>query len=160
MNFHHVLISANDKPDKFRCIFCDLSEKDLKRQFIGPYKKGKRILIDGEIIDLHAICRIRLIRTTDTSENELAKLQETSLREIQEFNANSNSVVFISAGRGYDKSDIVEMGQDVTKEFVTGAPGSGGRLEKALSALNNPWLVRIGAGLFVAALAWWLGWRR
>lgn len=95
-----------------------------------------------------------------TGQNDQVKrdaFQERSFREIQEFNRQSGSVTLISVGRGYEPADILEAGEDVTGKYIPGPPGDGAKASLATKVVNHPWIVTIGTGLIVAALAALLG---
>jgi hypothetical protein len=157
MPFYHILIIFADAPSKPQCVLSDLSEQQLQTQFVTPYKKGEDILCGTEVIRVGSIKAVQIIRTDKKSEDERSAIQEQSFNEIQDFNRQSDSLVIISPGYGYEPEDIAEAGMDVTLQYITGAPGhavSGG----ISGLLNNQWVVGIGAGLIVAALVWWFKW--
>lgn len=158
MALYHVLVTTSDKPESFRCILFDLSDDDLKQNFLRPYKRAKSILCGDEVIESRAIKRLKIVRTAASSATELKQLQEKSVREIQEFNRSSESVVLISPGRGHNIEDITDVGEDVTARYVLAPPGEGDAWVVAMSFLNSGWVVAIGGGVVVAALAWWFGW--
>lgn len=157
MSHFHVLLTFEDAPDKPRCIFIDLSEKELKDRFLRPYRSGRSFLCDNEVMEPKRIRSVRIIRTDLKSADELKTIQEKSWKEIEEFNRDSSSVVLISAGRGYDAEDIVEAGSDVTSSYVSGPPGSGDYWRPIATILNHPWISAIGTGIVVAAIVAWLG---
>ena len=57
----------------------------------------------------------------------LKRIQEKSRKHIDELHRSSRAVVFIAKGRGYELEHISEAGEDVTSEFIVGAPGHGDR---------------------------------
>lgn len=157
MALHHVLLTLSESPIKPRCVLSDLSEQQLQTQFVTPYRKGKSTLCGNEVIQVASIKSVQIIRTKQTSEVERSAMQDRSFRDIQKINRQSDSVTIISPGYGYEPEDIVEAGEDVTSQYITGPPGYA-NLGGLREILNNPWVVTIGTGLIVAALAWWLGW--
>lgn len=155
MSYHHILVSFSDEPKKLRCVLSDLPKQDVQKRFATPYSKGKDILCGNEIIHVAKISTVQIIRTDRDIETELSDIQEKSFKEIEEFNRNTESVALISIGRGHDKEDIVEAGVDVTSDFIAGAAGYAST-NKLVRLLHNPWVVRVGGGLILAAiLAWW-----
>lgn len=158
MAFYHVLLTIVDNTDSFRCILSDLSEENLRKQFLQPYRRGNSILCGDEVVESLKIKRLKIIRTLEGSEPALKKLQEESFRRIQEFNRNSNGIAIISPGRGFNLEDVADIGEDVTTQYVSTAPGEGDAWKTVISFLNNGWVVGVGVGLIVAALLWWLGW--
>ena len=157
MPFHHVLLALESEPTKLRCILADLTEKDLKTKFLRPYRKGQNIVCGNEVIPVSQIRKLHIVRTARENETERSALQDRSFKEIQELNKQSESVVLISPGRGYDPEDILEVGEDVTTMFVSGPPGHASAPTTVVRFLNNQWIVAIGTGLIVAALIWWFG---
>jgi hypothetical protein len=157
MAYYHVMLTFQATPDKVRCMFTDLTERDLRTCFLEPYRKGQSFLCGNEIVEPSTIKKVTLVETTRASAAELKDIQEKSWREVEEFNRNS-PIVLVSIGRGYDAEDIAEAGEDVTGRFIAGPPGYGGRWKMLSAVINHPWVLAIGAGLAVAALAYWLGW--
>ena len=159
MAYYHVLLTFQDSPDKVRCMFADLTERDLEARFLVPYRSGKSFLSGNEVVEASRIKKVTILKTNRVSAAELKDIQDKSWKEVQEFNRNSDSMVLISPGRGYDAEDIVEAGNDVTAEFISGPPGHGGGWGVVSAVMNHPWVSAIGTGLAVAALAYWLGWQ-
>jgi hypothetical protein len=157
ISFHHVLIALADKPERLRCVFLDLTEKDLKARFLAPYRSGASILLNGEVIHLRHVVNVRVLRTDRNSEIELKELQDRSYAEIEEFNRRSPNVMLVSPGRGYAPEHIVDVGKDVTEDFVKGAPGHSSPFS-FFDVINHPWTLTIGGGLLIAFLVWWMGW--
>jgi hypothetical protein len=65
--FHHVIVTLGETD---KCLFSDLSEKDLRKRFVRPYRRGRKILSGNEVIDVRAISKLHVIRTVRTSEEE------------------------------------------------------------------------------------------
>lgn len=158
MQYFHVILSFKDAPNNERCVYENLSENDLKKLFLKPYQQGTNLLSDKEVLNIFEIKKVTIIKTDGKSEIELKEIQEKSWKEVEEFNRTSNSVVRISAGRGYDSADIVEAGQDVTAQYIFGPPGQGSTINIVAGIINHPWISAIGTGLIVAAIVGWLGW--
>ena len=78
-----------------KCLFSNLSEKDLRKRFVRPYRRGRKILSGNEVIDVGAIKKLHVIRTARTSEEERHDLNERTLRETAEFNRTSRGVVIM-----------------------------------------------------------------
>lgn len=155
MAFHHVLVSFRHAPNDVRCVLADLSEKDLKARFLRPYRKGQQFMSGNEIVETSTINKVKVIRTEETSERELAKIQVRSHRENDELNRGSHSVVFLDSGRGYVLEDIAEAGVDVTPAYVVRPPGVRGWLAEWF---EHPWVTTVLAGVVVAGIIYWLGW--
>ena len=157
MSFYQVLIATEPEPDKLRCSFRDLSEPQLRAQFVDPYRNGRDLICGNEIIPVGSLRRVHVVRTARNDAQGRETLNEKSLREVEAINRESGGVVFLSLGRGYDPEDILEVGADVTAEFISGPPGSARSQGRLTRVANHPWVVTIGAGLILAALMWWLG---
>lgn len=128
---------------------------ELRKQFMGPYRRGATILCGREVVDLAQVKTVTIIRTQRSRDEELEDLQEKSRRRVDDFNRGSQSVVLISPGHGYDADDIVEAGEDVTADYISGPPGGPTLFG---SMVNHPWTLTVLGGLIVPALVWWLGW--
>lgn len=158
--YYQVLVSVEQAPNEMRQVFADLAESDLKQKLLRPYRQGTSLISGNEIVPVSQIRKIHVVRTARTDEVERAELHAKSVREIDQFNRDSDSVVLISAGSGYDPQDILEAGEDVTAKYISGHPGSA----SGQSGLNNPWIVglvvALAGGLAVAYLVWRFGWNK
>jgi hypothetical protein len=139
-------------------MFADLSEKELRTRFVAPYRRGKDLLCGSEVVAVSRIRTVGIVRTADTSDRELKRIQEKSRKETDQLNRSSTSVVFLDLGRGYNLEEISEAGQDVTSTFILSPPGHGDRRTVVAAVLNHSWISAIGTGLIVATLLWWFGW--
>jgi hypothetical protein len=125
-------------------------------RFVAPYRRGKNILCGREVVEVSRIRTVSIVRTADTSETELKRIDEERFKKDEEFNRSSRSVVVLHLG--YKLEDIGEAGEDVTSTFILGPPGHGDRWTVVAAVLNHPWITAIGTGLILAAIIWWLGW--
>lgn len=157
MTYYHVLIELHGNPKKVRCIFSDLTIKELENRFLNPYRRGQRILVGTEVIDTMAITSTTIVETNHASDIELGEIRERSRNEIDEFNKSSDSVVLISTGRGHVLEDIEEAGANVTTRFIKNPPGQG-QSELFARILSHPWVVAVAGGIIVAGIVAWLGW--
>lgn len=157
MTYYHVLLKLQEAPEIVRCVFSDLSAKELDDKFLKPYRRGQRTLAGAEVIDTMAIVSTRIVETNRLSDVELREIQQKSVREIEEFNRSSDSVVLISAGRGYHPEDIEEAGTDVTARFISFPPGQG-QANPLVKILSDTWVVTIVGGVLAAGIIAWLGW--
>jgi hypothetical protein len=155
--YYHVIVKLNDAPDKRVCLFSDLSENQLKKQFVRPYKRGIPILADGNVINTMAIRTTTIKRTVKTSEEERKTIQEESARKIEKFNRESRRAFILSFGHGYAPADIAEAGEDVSSRYIMGPPGgkSGGIVQ---AAINHPWISAIATAVIAAGIVKALGW--
>lgn len=158
MSFYQVLISTEPEPDNLRCSFRDLSEPQLRTQFVDPYRNGRDLICGNEIIPVGSLRRIHVVRTARNDAQERNALNARSLDEIEAINREPGGLVILSLGRGYDPEDILEVGADVTAEFISGPPGGVHDQSLLSHLLSNPWVVAVGTGVIVAGIVWWLGW--
>ena len=164
MSFYHVLTFSEPRDKEAQVILSNLSEQELLDRFVSHYRSGSDLVVGGDIISMSRLRKVIIVRTDDLEEAVRARINDQSLDEAAAFNRSSDSVVLITAGRGYDAEDILEDGEDVTSDFIGGAPGyakpaagaslagesaAEGRVQRAL---NHPWIVSIVGGLVVAGL--------
>ena len=158
MSYFHVVISLSDEPSRLRVIFSDLSDRDLRAQFVRPYSKGENLLCGNEIVPVADIRRRHIVRTELREHQERDKLNAKSLAEIEAINRQPGGVTILSPGRGYDPEDILEVGEDVTVAYILGLPGYASRPGILRAFFSNQWVLTVGASLIVAGVVWWLGW--
>ena len=150
MAYFHVLLSYSPE-GSMRCVLFDLSEADLKRHFLKNYRRGANLLVNGEVLETKTVRRVQIIRTGESIDIELNQLQESSWREVQDFNRSQDSVTLISPWRGYERADVAEVGTDVTSEHIDGPPGEG-QWPLIQQMVNHPWVSAIATGLIVAGI--------
>jgi hypothetical protein len=167
MSYFHVLIAFEGDANKFECPFQDLSEDKLKSDFVSAYQAGTNIFHNGVVIKTNEIAKVKIVETGQNCELELKNLQEKSRREIDEINRNSYAT-FIGFGRGYETSDLEELGIDVTSNYIHGAPGYKLKQEVSLSPslssqpsiwvriINHQWFVNVFGGIIVAVIVYLL----
>lgn len=156
MSYLHVTIKKKDS-DKWLCIFKDLSESDLKQRLLKPYKTGKELFYEGNILPVEQISVIRINKTKLSHEDELRIVQDESYRKITEFNNSNVGATIISTGYGYDDYEINECGDDVTSDYLSSGPGTGTLLTHASELIRHPWVVRIFGGIVFLMVAAYLG---
>lgn len=147
--FFHVIIKG--KGDAGRLLFGDLDRAALKRRFLKPYGRGKKIVEGNAVIDLDALDAVQIIRTEKPKDTMLDQLMRESLDSVDRFNAEArdSGVVLVSFGYGGKDEDIAHAGTDVTGEFIRSGPGTGGWLYRHL---GNNWIITIVGGLIVTVI--------
>lgn len=156
MGYLHVTIKTKNSDD-WLCIFKDLSISDLRKKLVKPYRLGKPIYYEGNILSPNEIAKIKINETEKTHEDELNIVRDESFKEVQEFNRTNSSVFLISAGHGHNDFEINECGKDVTNSYISTGPGSGTFLSVAGEFIKHPWVVRIIGGLVFVAAASYMG---
>lgn len=148
MSKFHVVIKTKNT-DSWRCCFKNLSEKELIDSFVKSYKKGKDIIIDGEIISTKEINHVVISKTDKTQKEELKIVQDTSYQKIQEENRDS-CIQIISAGNGWQDYEIKDCGENVTSYYLTSGAGE-------IGFMNSPWVITVVGGLVVGGILLLLG---
>lgn len=156
MSYLHVTIKTKSS-DGWLCIFKDLSVSELKTRLVKPYRLGKSIYYDGNILSPTEITQVNIAETERPHEEELKVVQEESYREVQEFNRTNSSIALISAGHGYSDYEINECGKDVTNSYISSGPGVGTPFTAIAEFIKHPWVVRVVGGLVFVAVAAYLG---
>ena len=146
MSKFHVVIKTKSN-DSWRCCFKNLSEKELIDSFVKSYKKGKDIIVDGEIISTKEINYVVISKTDKTEKEELKIVQETSYQKIQERNRDNRDscISIISAVNGWRDYEIKDCGENVTSYYLTSGAGE-------IGFINSPWVITVVGGLVVGGL--------
>lgn len=152
--FYQVLAAIGDR--KTEMLFSDLTAKDLGKEFITPYMRGKTFFARTLIVNPSELRQVRIIETPVKEAEARHRINCASLAEIAEMNRTSGFTIF-SPGQGYEPEDIVDAGVDVTRTFLRGGPGSSNSL-LGLSKTAAGWILTIVASVLAAGLAKWLGW--
>lgn len=110
MALFHVRISvAGEKSDETKL---DLTYDQLEQQFLAPYREGRPITVNGRVIELANLERIR-ISTSEYSARDF-------ITQLQAEDRFSSVVVF--GGPSYSWRSAARA-QDVTDQFISGPPG-------------------------------------
>lgn len=156
MSYFHVTIKKKGS-DGWLCVFKDLSASDLKKRLVKPYRLGKSIFYDGNILSPSDITQVKITETKMSHDEELMVVQDESYKKVQEFNRTSSSVVLVSAGHGYSDYEINECGSDVTESYISSGPGIGTLGTALADFIKHPWVVRVVGGLVFVAVVAYLG---
>lgn len=124
MALYHVRITvAGEQSDETKL---DLTDDELEQQFIAPYREGRPITVNGRVVEMSDLERIR-ISASDRSARDFIPRLEAEDRASSVVVFGGPSYAWRAAGRA----------QDVTDQFITGPPGS------AASADADPKLRRV-----------------
>ncbi len=154
--YYHVVIKRKSK-NNFECIFKDLLENDLKISMIKPYKLGKDLYYDGNILSVNDLQKITILSSIDSLKDTLKVVQDKSYAKIQKMNRESSGFYNMSKGRGYNDYEIKDYATDVTEKFLSEAPGSGTLSSNLLNFIKHPMVVRIIGGLLFLLLVIYFG---
>jgi len=152
-HYFHVVVWTAQSGDEPIFLFGDLSEKQLKRQFLNPYHTGGNIFAQQKVLKATELTAVRIIETPNVKDEALKAVQERSLWRIEEFRRQRKWASMTSAGYGWDDDDIAYAGKDVTTSYVNGRPGSPSLLSQIT---HNHWVRVVGAGLVILLLLAWL----
>src|SRR5688572_27002879 len=122
----HVLISLASAPDRLRVALSDLTEDELTNRFVKPYGRGKDLLCGNEAIPIAEVRKRHIVRTAGTEAMEREAYNVKDRARIDELNRSSR-VVFITTGAGFDPEDLLEIGDDVTGQYLKGTAGYAAR---------------------------------
>jgi predicted nucleotide-binding protein len=120
-DYYHVRIStkSNIYHDEVRL---DLSQDELAERFLQPYQEGRSITMNGRVIALDDITRIKISHSAVPSE-ELRNLVKVD--QMQRPSSLPEDWL------------IVEKGQDVTYEFIKEPPGKQVTASQAVATTEN-----------------------
>jgi hypothetical protein len=157
MSYYQVILKFKNSESSFKHILVDASENELLSRIVKPYRKGSNLFHNSTVIDCNDIEKIIIILTRNKDEQERKKINDESLKRIDRMNRESDSLVIMSPGVGYDPEDILEAGEEVTEKYIKGPPGYSktGALQEFI---YNPWIMAIGTGLIIAAIVAWMKW--
>lgn len=111
MSYFHVRISVvGERHDEVRT---DMDYDTLDRQVLEPYRLGQSITMNGRVLTLDSVNRIRI----STSEQPIAQL----IQRIQM--ADRASAVAVLGGPSYQWR-AADSAEDVTHDYITGPPGT------------------------------------
>jgi len=146
MDYLHVVIQTKNDSQSF-CIFKDLSENELRKKFINPYKLGKKLFYSGRIMPVEELSKVIIVSTAKTLEQELDILLKKSNELIEESNNSYSGISIMLPIPCYPSHEIQQCGTQVTEKYINEAPGEGTFLSKSAELIKHPWIVRIFAGL-------------
>ena len=109
MTYFHVRITQKSGgPDPLKL---DFNRQDLEQRVLRPYREGRPITISGKTTTTDDIEQVKITTTVQNS---------AYYRTIAEQKRNSSGVIIFTPLEW----DIINMGDDVTDDFITGSPGS------------------------------------
>lgn len=149
--YYNVLIWLDGKTGEPSLSLLDRSLKDVRKQFVKPYKNAAKVFSKGVVYDLSKLTKVLILRT-DANSLDLVKLENEKQREAtRRRNLNSRGPMFLSRDTATPWESVLKNGTDVTSDFIDGPPGQTSLLSKAL---NHPWTLAIGTIAAGALLAY------
>jgi predicted nucleotide-binding protein len=107
--FHVRITIAGKSRDETKL---DLTEDQLEQQFLAPYREGRPITVNGCVIELANLERIRISTSEHSARDFIPQLRAE---------AQSSSVIAVG-GPTYEWKAAARA-QDVTDELISGPPG-------------------------------------
>ncbi|MBZ7927704.1 hypothetical protein LAC81_37855 (plasmid) [Ensifer adhaerens] len=150
--YFHVVICASNAMDKPVLLFGDLDERQLKKQFLIPYRTGGRLAFGAKFLNVSDLTAVKILETVECKEKILNALQEDSLRAIDEHNQKFMWTPVEAVALGWDEEDIIYADADVTHRYIDGPPGAPSHLRRVLG--SRGFKVATGTLIFLAASAW------
>ena len=139
MHYFHVIIKQKES-NSLECIFKDISEEELNKKFVNPYKLCKDLYYDGRILPIREISNITIIKSTETAES----MEHMNLKEIEK---KTDDLEFIVKCIGICAT-ITHYGKKVTNNYLSTAPCQGTLVSDFLDKIKHPVLVRIISLIF------------
>lgn len=153
-SFYHVLAAVGE--GKVQMLFADLSLEELKKSFVKPFSRGESFFAGSKLIRPLELQTIHIVETSERESVVRQRINRNDLAHIEELNRDS-SVVFLSPGIGYAPEDLLEGGNDVTRQYISQGPGTSATLF-GMSKRVLLWTLGIAASVLSAGLAKWIGW--
>ena len=158
MIYFHVLLAMAQEPERHRCVFHDLTERQLRDQVLKPFKRGKNLLCGNQIYPLADVRRIHIVSTEGTASHALAAVNQASNETWKQMNNASTGVVFVGPGLIFGLDNLDRVGKEVTGRFIK-EPFSQAPVDGPFHSLfKNPWVVGIGTALAATGIGVWLKW--
>jgi len=152
--YFHVVVWTTQSGDHPTFLFGDLSEKELRRQFLKPYRTGGKFFVRQKILNVADLTAVKIIETPHPKDEALKVIQADSLEAVEQFNRESSWATLVSAGYGGEDEDIVYADDDVTERYIKHGPGSPNLMNQVL---HNQWFLALGSGLILLAIGAWFG---
>lgn len=156
MNYFHVFV-CQEGETALRAVALDLTEDELKRHIVKPYRRGTSIVKGGKITPVASLRELRICMTSTAFEQAYSAEHAVQSRRIDELNRDG-AVFFLSPGPGHD--DMADSFENVTDRFLRGKePGNAGRPPLLVSITNHPIVSTVVGGVVLAGLVFYLGWK-
>lgn len=104
----------------------DLSEAQLTKQFVEPYREGRAIYVAGKPNRLENLISIEIRRSTENSQQTAARLRveyEAEMERLSKEQRSKKRNGIAAAFSPAEKGLIFHSGVDVTDEYITAPPG-------------------------------------
>lgn len=148
-NYLHAVAWLKSAPDAAIFLFGDLSERELEKTFLRPYRLGKKILANNRVYDVNEFSAVSIIATESPKDVAIAEYLRSDREATERLNRNS-TVFFMGRWSGPEDVDVLEVGENVTGRYVNCPPGEGRTLA---DIVNHPWVLTVIGGVIAAVVA-------
>ena len=115
MEYFHVKVTVRSATNNIEFEF-DLSVTDLHQRFLDPYSKGDAVVVNGRTVKMNDLEQIQISASSIDADTINSQLR------YEQRQKGSFTAVNAATGRLAD-SLLFERATDVTRDFITGAPG-------------------------------------
>jgi hypothetical protein len=153
MTDHFHAFIRNRGRHEWIAVALDLSETEITRRVVKPYRRGKSLFVNGSVFKAEDIEAIRIVRTPSVAKDAIAELARQHNEFVDRINSDPTSgVVFIDIGPN-SATDLVDEYDNVTDRFVNAPPGTSGFLASVWNYVtSNPLVSGVLATLLATAL--------
>lgn len=156
MDYFHVFVRQEGEA-ALRVVALDLTEDEIKRHIVKPYRRGASIVQGGKITPVASLRELRICMTSTVFEQAYSSEHAAQSKKIDELNR-GGGVFFLSPGPGHD--DMADSFENVTNLFLRGkGPGHAGRPHPLVAITNHPIVSTVVGGIVLAGLVFYLGWK-
>lgn len=133
MPYYHVLVTSTAKEAENICVASDLTEAQLKKLILRPYRAGHTLAIEGRLYPPTEIREICIVKTKVEAELTLDAAAYDTRHQTVSMNANLPRGPAIGTFAGYGIEQIKEFGDVVTPQYINGPPGKEGIFDSLIS---------------------------
>jgi hypothetical protein len=156
MTYFHVLLTMAQEPTELRCVLHDLTDKQLRDQFLQPYHSGRNLRCGNHIYPTTDMRSVFVISTEGTATQALSAVNQVWEKSWKEINSRSNGLVSIGPSLMLGLNNLDKVGKDVTAHFVKEPFGQGLSDRPLRALLKNQWVVGIGTAVVATGVNAWL----
>lgn len=152
---HFHVFARQEGEAELRVLAADLTEAEVKRRIVRPYRRGTSIVHGGTIIPIASLRELRICKTSLPFDESHEAECVADAEEIALLNR-SGDLTFVSPGPLRD--NMAECFDNVTEQFLRGRePGDKGQASLFSSITNHPIISTVVGGLLLAAAVFYLG---
>lgn len=145
--FFHVVVYRLPAAGIALLLMSDLSEKELRRRFVKPYRHGKTVKEAENIVDLRSITSVEIIKSQLTYAQMLDAFERHEDEKEKRMSPQPFSLPHFHVREFWLDDRVADFGKNVTDQYIHGPAGTAFSWTRFF---NNPWIV--GVGLLVIGL--------